>query len=288
VDFMRITGSTNAHVFTVSVVSSMRIGFIGAGQMARALAKGFVRGQLVKASDVSAADRFATVLKEFADTIGDVIACSSNQEVVDSSDIVFLSVKPQNVADVADSISGVDPSKLLVSIMAGVPIRVLVKRFGTQRVIRVMPNTPCLVGKGASAFCSGPGAIGEDIAIVKQLLDAVGVTVQTSEPLMDTVTGLSGSGPAFVYQFIEALSDGAVRKGLPREDATRLAAQTVLGAAAMVLETGEHPGTLKDKVTSPGGTTIAGLHALEVGGLRAAVINAVVAATDRSIELGKG
>lgn len=265
----------------------MRIGFIGAGQMACSLAKGFVQQQLVQASHVSAADRIPSALEKFSDTVGDVTSCASNQDVVDSSDIVFLSVKPQNVSDVAASVSEVGESKLLISIMAGVPLAELENQFKTQRLIRVMPNTPCLVGKGASAFCAAAATTSDDLATIRKLLEAVGIAVQTSETLMDAVTGLSGSGPAFVYQFIEALSDGGVQKGLPRADATRLAAQTVLGAAAMVLETGEHPAELKDRVTSPGGTTIAGLHALESGGLRAAVMNAVVAATERSVELGQ-
>lgn len=266
----------------------MRIGFIGAGQMASALAKGFVSGGLVVPSDIAAADPFPVALESFARAVGAISSCASNQELVDATDVVFLAVKPQNISTVAESITSVDGSKLLVSIMAGVPIRVLQDGFQTRRIVRVMPNTPCLVGQGASAFCLGEGVEDGDAELVQKLLNATGVVVQTSEPLIDTVTGLSGSGPAFVYQFIEALSDGGVRKGLPRDAATRLAAQTVLGAAAMVLQTGEHPGQLKDKVTSPGGTTIAGLHALENGGMRAAVMNAVAAATERSIELGSG
>ena len=266
----------------------MRIGFIGAGQMACALAKGFVSGGLVSASNVAAADRFPAAVELFAGSVGDVVASTSNQEVVDASEVIFLSVKPQNLADVAKSITCVNESKLLVSIMAGVPIRVLQDGFQTQRIIRVMPNTPCLVGHGAAAFCLGEGANETDGETVRKLLEATGVVVEVAEPLIDAVTGLSGSGPAFVYQFIEAMSDGGVRQGLPRDAATQLAAQTVLGAAAMVLQSGEHPGTLKDRVTSPGGTTIAGLHALENGGMRAAIMNAVAAATERSIELGKG
>jgi len=150
-----------------------------------------------------------------------------------------------------------------------------------------MPNTPCLIGSAACGFAVGGAATDADAQLVQRMLETVGVAMQVPEKLLDAVTGLSGSGPAYVYQFIEALSDGGVRMGLPRDAATRLAAQTVLGAARMVLETGQHPGMLKDAVTSPGGTTIAGLHALEQAGLRAAVMNAVQAATERSIQLGQ-
>ncbi len=150
-----------------------------------------------------------------------------------------------------------------------------------------MPNTPCLVGVGASGYSLGGGAKTDDGELVRTMLETVGIAVEVAEPLLDAVTGLSGSGPAYAYQIIEALSDGGVRAGLPRHIATRLAAQTLLGAAKMVLDTGEHPGALKDAVTSPGGTTIAGLHELERAGLRAALMDAVVAATDRARELGR-
>jgi pyrroline-5-carboxylate reductase len=177
---------------------------------------------------------------------------------------------------------------LVVSIAAGIPLKTLIAGLGPQaRLVRVMPNTPCLVGASASGFALGGAATKEDSALVEQLLSAVGVAVPVEEKLLDAVTGLSGSGPAYVYQIIEALSDGGVRVGLPRAVATKLAAQTVLGAAKMVLETEQHPGILKDAVASPGGTTIAGLHELERGGLRAALMNAVESATNRSKELGQ-
>src|SRR5262249_20848901 len=175
-----------------------------------------------------------------------------------------------------------------VSIAAGVTLQHLAEAFGTQRIIRVMPNTPSLVGASAAGFAPAQGATPEDIAEVDRLFNAVGKAYRLPEHLLDAVTGLSGSGPAFVYVIIEALSDGGVRVGLPRDVATGLAAQTVLGAARMVVETGLHTGQLKDMVTSPGGTTIAGLHALERGGLRGALMDAVEAATKRSAELGKG
>ena len=177
--------------------------------------------------------------------------------------------------------------KLFVSIAAGITTAVLSNGLGTKRVIRVMPNTPALVGVGAAGFCMADGATESDAEFVGGLLNSVGVAHPLPEHLIDAVTGLSGSGPAFVYEIIEALSDGGVRVGLPRATAMELAAQTVMGAAKMVLESGEHPGVLKDRVASPGGTTIAGLHALEQAGMRAALMNAVVAATERSQELGE-
>jgi pyrroline-5-carboxylate reductase len=176
----------------------------------------------------------------------------------------------------------------LVSIAAGATIQKLVELTAPDtRIIRVMPNTPCLIGASAAGYSPGANATADDIALVDRLFNAVGKAFKLSEHLLDAVTGLSGSGPAFVYLMIEAMSDGGVRAGLPREVATALAAQTVLGSARMVLETGLHPGQLKDMVASPAGTTIAGLHALERGGVRAALMDAIVAASNRATELGK-
>jgi pyrroline-5-carboxylate reductase len=182
----------------------------------------------------------------------------------------------------------VTSKSIVVSIAAGVTLSQLAQALGEkQRLIRVMPNTPCLVQQGASAFARGGSASPADARLVSELLSTVGVATEVPESLLDAVTGLSGSGPAYVFQIIEALSDGGVAAGLPRQIATQFAAQTVLGAAKMVLETGEHPGALKDAVASPGGTTIAGLLELERGGLRAALMNAVVSATQRSKQLGE-
>ncbi len=268
-------------------MSGERIGFIGAGQMATALGRGFVEAGLIAAEDLLAADPVADARESFARATGGRTT-QDNAQAVDHSDVLFLAVKPQQMASVAAGLGGKIPAeKLVVSIAAGVRLATLSEGFGGgTRLVRVMPNTPCLVGRGACGFCLGEHATAADGELVDQLLGAVGVAFQVDEKLMDAVTGLSGSGPAFVYVIIEALSDGGVRMGLPRSIATALAAQTVCGAAEMVATTGEHPGLLKDRVASPGGTTIAGLQALESGGLRAALMAAVETATRRSIELG--
>lgn len=203
--------------------------------------------------------------------------------------MIFLAVKPQLVPEVLGQVSGVDVGgKLFVSIAAGVTLARLAEGLRTPRVIRVMPNTPCLIGKGAAAYSRGPGATTDDGRLVHQLIEAIAYVEELPETLLDAVTGLSGSGPAYVYQMIEALSDGGVRMGLPRQIATRLAAATVIGAGEMVQSSGEHPAVLKDRVTSPGGTTIAGLQTLEQHGFRSAVMAAVASATVRSRELGQG
>lgn len=267
---------------------SQRVGFIGAGKMATALARGLVAAGFTSADQIVASDVYPAARQQFAEETKSQ-AVETNAEVVAASQIVILAVKPQQMSGVLAELKGkVTAQHLVISIAAGVTLKALAAGLGeATRLVRVMPNTPCLVGASASGFAIGGSATKADGALVEQLLSAVGVAVSVEEKLLDAVTGLSGSGPAYVYQIIEALSDGGVRVGLPRDVATKLAAQTVLGAAKMVIETGEHPGTLKDAVTSPGGTTIAGLHSLERGGLRAALMNAVEAATNRSKELGQ-
>jgi pyrroline-5-carboxylate reductase len=264
-----------------------RIGLIGAGQMATALAQGFVKAGLVPAEGILASDPAHEARSRFAQATG-AQTTPDNLQVVAASDVLFLAVKPQQIgAILAELRGGLTTGQLVVSIAAGIRLEVLAKELGPEiRMARVMPNTPCLVGRGACGYCLGPRATPDDARLVAQLLGAVGVCYQVEERLLDAVTGLSGSGPAFVYVIIEALSDGGVRMGLPRAVASGLAAQTVLGAAEMVLATGEHPAVLKDRVASPGGTTIAGLKALELGRLRAALIEAVEAAARRSAELG--
>jgi len=269
--------------------AQLTIGFLGAGKMATALARGFVRAKLVAPSQLFASDPFPAARETFARETGGT-AAASNLQVVQSARVIFLSVKPDQTAPVLGEMRNhFSSDHLLLSIAAGVPLAKLEAALPAgARVIRVMPNTPALVGESASAYALGKTATTTDGELAQKLFAAVGVALLVKESLLDAVTGLSGSGPAYVYQFIEALSDGGVAAGLPREVATKLAAQTVLGAARMVLETGVHPGALKDQVTSPGGTTIEGLHELEKGKLRGTVMSAVRAATEKSKKLGQG
>jgi pyrroline-5-carboxylate reductase len=265
----------------------VRIGFLGAGRMATALAQGWLKAGLVEPQRLAASDPLPAARDSFArETKG--FASASNLDVVRRSDLLVLAVKPQLAADVMAEIRpGLTTAHLVVSIAAGITLAQLAAGLEECRLIRVMPNTPCLVGASASAYAAGPGATGDDIRLVDQLLNSVGKAIAVPEKLLDAVTGLSGSGPAFVAVVIEALADGGVRMGLPRDTANLLAVQTVLGSAKLLTETGLHPGQLKDMVASPGGTTIAGLHALERAGLRAALIDAVEAATKRATELGQ-
>ena len=265
------------------------IGFLGAGQMATALARGWLAAGLLDPEASLASDPFPEARSRFQEATG-VRTTADNLRVVEACDVVVLAVKPQTMTALLAEVRPATADRhLVVSIAAGITLRQLAEGLGPdRRLVRVMPNTPCLVCASAAGFAAGPAAQPEDVERVGRLFNAVGRAFAVPEHLLDAVTGLSGSGPAFVYVMIEALSDGGVRMGLPRDVATALAAQTVLGAARMVLETKQHPGALKDAVTSPGGTTIAGLHALERGGLRAALMDAVEAATRRSVELGKG
>ncbi|MCA9124212.1 MAG: pyrroline-5-carboxylate reductase [Planctomycetaceae bacterium] len=269
-------------------MAGMAIGFIGAGQMARALAQGFVAAELVSADRVFAFDPVGVAADQFGELVPGSQILASNAAVVDAADVVILAVKPQCIGDVMHDLAEAPNRKVLfVSIIAGISLASLCKGLRSDRIVRVMPNTPCLVGVGAAGYSLGTGATAEDGELVGRLMNAIGIAVNVPESLLDAVTGLSGSGPAYVYTMIEALSDGGVRAGLPRATATALAAQTVFGAAQMVISTGEHPGVLKDRVTSPGGTTIAGLQVLERAGFRSALIDAVAAASQRSQELGQ-
>lgn len=257
--------------------------------MATALGEGFRRAGLVSGGELIASDPSPDARERFARATGGT-AVNDNAEVVRQADVLFLAVKPQQIAAVAAELQGkLGPDLLVISIAAGVRLSTLVQGLGERvRFARVMPNTPCLVGMGACGYCLGGTATAVDGQLVQQLLSAVGLAVEVEEKHLDAVTGLSGSGPAFVYLMIEALGDGGVLMGLPRAVASKLAAQTVLGAAQMVITTCEHPGVLKDRVASPGGTTIAGLQALEDAGIRGGFMAAVEAATRRSLELAKG
>ncbi len=262
----------------------MKLGVIGCGKMGSALLHGVLEAGVVSPGDVSVADAVDAAADSAAQRFG--VARSDNAGVVAASDALLLCVKPNDAVALLEreDFSG----KLIVSIVAGLTLERLEAAAGSgARVVRVMPNTPAQIGLGATAFAPGAAATREDAELVQSIFDAVGLAVEVPEKLLDVVTGLSGSGPAYVYTIIEALADGGVLKGLPRDLSLRLAAQTLAGAAAMVLESGEHPAALRDMVTSPGGTTIAGLEALEKGGLRPALIAAVRAATERSVELGQ-
>jgi len=270
-----------------SAINRTGIGFIGGGNMAEAILKGMISGGIA-AGSILVSEPLEPRRQHLASVYG-VGTTADNSEVARACSTVILAVKPQQAAAVCGALnSDMTGKHLLVSIMAGVSCSTLEGFFNEPvRVVRVMPNTPSLVLCGAAAIARGKNATDADMAEVEAIFTLVGSCCRVDEKLMDAVTGLSGSGPAYVLTFIEALADGGVKSGLPREIALSLALQTVLGTAKLLAETGEHPGSLRDKVTSPGGTTIAGLHALEKGCFRATVMNAVEAATARSKELGK-
>ncbi|HEY8849656.1 MAG TPA: pyrroline-5-carboxylate reductase [Thermoanaerobaculia bacterium] len=263
------------------------IGFVGAGNMAEAMIRGLLRGQVFTPKQVTASAPREERQRELAEKYG-IRATGDNREPARQS-IVVLSVKPQILSRVLDEIAGtVSAESLVISIAAGVPVAVIQSKLRPEtRVVRAMPNTPALVDAGATAIARGEHARESDLEDAKRIFDAVGVTVVLDESLLDAVTGLSGSGPAYVFLILEALSDAGVKVGLSRRTAQLLAAQTLLGSAKLLIETNEHPGRLKDMVTSPGGTAITGLHTLEHGGLRTTLMNAVEAATRRSRELGE-
>jgi pyrroline-5-carboxylate reductase len=264
-----------------------RVGFLGTGNMAEALIKGLIASGTVTPDRVHGSDPRKVRCDELSQKYG-IHVTTRNHDVVAEAEIVVLSVKPQILPAVLDEVGQkLKPNALVISICAGVPIESIERRVAAgTRVVRTMPNTPALVGAGATAIAPGRHATEDDLALAKKIFDAVGMTVVLDEEQLDAVTGLSGSGPAYVFLIIEALADAGVKMGLSRYNAQALAAQTVLGAAKLLIETREHPGQLKDNVTSPGGTAIAGIATLEAGGLRTTLINAVEAATRRSQELG--
>ncbi len=265
-----------------------KVAILGAGNMGEALAKGLLRAGKVLPEALTCTDARAERREEIHKRYG-VQVTGDNRAAAAQADVIVLAVKPQVIDHLLEEIApSVDARKLVISIAAGVPIAALARKLGAGvRIVRTMPNTPALVGAGATALARGPHATDADLEQALSLFEAVGVAVVVEEQHLDAVTGLSGSGPAFVFMAIEALADGGVKVGLARPVAMALAAQAVMGSAKLVLETGEHPGRLKDQVTSPGGTSIAGVHALEQHGFRAALIAAVEAATIRSRELGE-
>ncbi len=264
-----------------------KVALIGAGQMAEALIGGILAAQPKAADSLLATDPVSQRLDRLKSQFG-IRVSADNREAVTWAEVVILAVKPQIVDLVVEEIKAEIAGRCLISIAAGVSIRRLSAQVPPSvPIVRVMPNAPALVGAGMSALAFGPSVGSQDQSYARALFEAIGRVVVVEEHLMNAVTGLSGSGPAFVFQAIEALADGGVKVGLPRGVAEQLAVQTVLGAARMVLETGKHPAQLKDMVASPGGTTIAGLHELERGRLRACLIAAVEAATHRAEEIGR-
>ena len=267
------------------MLSIRKIAFIGGGNMAEAIIRGLLR------EDVGVGICVAEINPKRRDEITAqfprVSVVADALEAAQWGEVVVLAIKPQQSERALDLIQPViTPEKLVISIMAGIPSsRIEANLLPGCRVVRAMPNTPALIGSGATAVCAGRKASPDDLDLARQIFSLVGTAVAVEEKLMDAVTGLSGSGPAYVFTFIEALCDAGVKNGLPRDIAAQLAAQTVFGAARMVVETGEHPALLKEKVTSPGGTTIAALHVLENGSFRGVVMNAVEAACLKSKEL---
>ena len=266
-----------------------KIGVIGAGKIGSAIVRGVIHAGLVTKDQVMASDVSEELRQDIAKELG-IRVTADNGKVCDFADIVILAVKPQILDGVLKGIAKkIGKKKLLVSVAAGVPL----KRIEGQlpqgaRAVRVMPNIPCVVGAGAAGYAAGKHATATDQERVGAILNSFGIGLAVEEKYLDAVTGLSGSGPAYVFLFIESLADGGVQAGLSREVALKLALQTVYGAARMALESAKHLGELKDEVTSPGGTTIAGLHALEQKGFKGTVMDAVARATQRSQELGKG
>jgi pyrroline-5-carboxylate reductase len=267
--------------------SSKKIGFIGTGKMGEALIRGILASSLFSPDKIYASDADFTKLESLSSEYK-INICKDNCDSVLNSDILVIAVKPQIVPKVLEEIKNSIKNQLIISIAAGVPIETFENAMplGTK-VIRVMPNIAATVKEAASAISPGSAVSNEDAAVAREIFNAVGRTVILPEHLIDAVTGLSGSGPAYIFMIIEALADGGVHEGLDRNTAKLLAAQTVLGAAKMVLDNGTHTGELRDMVTSPGGTTIRGIRVMEERGVRVAMMNAVIAACERSKELGR-
>lgn len=274
------------------MLKTKTLGFLGGGNMSDAIIKGLINSSFIEAKKIIASDisqsRLDHLNREYK-----VKITSNNREVVKKSDIIIVSVKPQVIKKVLSEVHDLaHEKKLFISVAAGVPINIMEEiLFGEQNkklgVVRTMPNTPSLVQEGVTAISPGTHVTKGEVHIVHRIFEAIGSTIDVEEEQLDAVTGLSGSGPAYIFMIIEALSDAGVKMGLSREVANILTVQTVLGSAKLVRESGKHPGELKDMVTSPGGTTISGLHTMEAGGVRNSLIDAVEIATERSKELGK-
>lgn len=271
------------------MLSDETVAVIGAGNIGRALIGGMIESKLIAADHVIATRRTESALDEMAEEFPGLRTTTSNVEAVQEASVVLLTIKPQSRAEVVTNIRDyVEREVLVVSVLAGITTERLQLGFGQdQPVIRAMPNTPALVDEGATAISPGTYATDDHLAMARQIFEAVGEVVTVPEEYMDAVTGLSGSGPAYVYMFIEALTDAGVKQGLSRADAAKLSAQTVYGAAKLAIETGKHPAILRDEVTTPGGTAIAAVSSLEQHGLRTMLINAVGTATQRSKELNE-
>ncbi len=266
-------------------MSEMKLAVVGGGQMGRALVGGMLASDMITTDDLHLVEPSIESRDWWSDH-HQGITLSELADAVKGSDAVLLAVKPNVISVVAEQGKGLWAGKLVISIAAGIGLDQLCGWIGHQRVVRVMPNTPSLVREGASAFCCGSDVTEGDRNWIQSMLRSVGLAVEIDESQMDAVTGLSGSGPAYVCMIIEALADGGVLAGLPRPLAQELATQTVLGTAKMIAETKRHPGELKDAVASPGGTTIAAISVLEQHGLRGALVEAVAASARRSRELG--
>lgn len=275
------------------MLENKKLGFIGGGQMCEAIFSGILKSKTVDKTQIAITDINTQRLTFLEKTYGISVILNDahnngGKQVAENCDCLILAVKPQFVSE---AVAGLDallrPGQLVLSIMGGIPLSFLEEKFPRNPVIRVMPNTPMLVQKGIAGVAPGQLAKEEDKQLTKEIFAVLGSVHFVPEKLIDPLTGLSGCGPAFAYMFIEALSDGGVEKGLPRDMALQLAAQTLAGAAEMVLQTGKHPGPLKDSVTSPGGGTIAGVHALESGAFRATVMNAVTQSCERMEEIAK-
>lgn len=264
------------------------IAFIGAGNMAGALIRGLVRTATVPAEQIIAADPDAARRQALEDEL-DIRTSGENAEAIEEASVVILATKPQVFREILPGVAtALRPDTLLISVAAGIPTRMVERALPSgTRVIRTMPNTPALVGAGATAIAAGSQATEEDLDLAEELFRSVGISVRVPEAQLDAVTGLSGSGPAYVFAMVEALREAGIREGLSDEDALQLSSQTVFGASRLLRDTKESPGVLRERVTSPGGTTRAGLDALEAAGFSEAIIGAVRAATRRSVELGK-